>query len=376
MATDATDAHVVVVSVDGQQIGDWTSYELSSSVIEPCDHFSMIRPVDPLAYELCATDRQVTIAIDGITQLVGRIDRREYDAKAGTLSISGRDLVGRLVQESIPAGVAYDGLALVEIVKKLAAPWFRDVVLSNADNRAVRRGRGAKARAGKEPLIFPGRGKIGRIDPGEMRWQVIEKLCQQAGIMAWSSANGRTLILGKPNYTQAPQWLFRHSYTRTSNVRDLKLINDVTDAYALVEIFGAGAGDDSDYGAAVASRTGTAKDGPFADGTGGLFLKQKRLVMSQHATQNNADAAQQARQELMRRRFRSAQCNVEVATHGQKLGGTTPTLFAPDTIARVQIDDIGHDALWWVHTISQRGARDSGETTSLEMVPVGTEVYQ
>ena len=374
---DATNAHKVTVTVGDRVISGWTSYEISSSMIEPCDSFSMERPASRDAIERCKPDARVAVAIDGVVVIDGFIDKAGYSAKAGTLKISGRDKVGRLIQESIPKVGGYDGLQLVEAIKKLASPWFSTVTISDNRNRLVRRGKGGKALTGAEPIVLPSVGKSGRLDPGETRWQVIEKLVSQAGLLCWSSADGRELVVSKPNYRQDQQFFIAHRL-KGSTCIDLEWERDVSDAYARIEAHGSGVGDEGNYGDSVTSHGGLALDGTNADGTGGLFAHPKRLLLAQQAVANRAEANKVAAIELARRKFKSNTISATMPTHGQIYRGSTRTLFTPNTIAEVDIDMAEADLSggWLIHTVKYRASRSEGETTVIDLVPVLTEIYQ
>lgn len=375
---DGTGAHRVTIAIGNQQIDGWKDYEITSSMVEPTDSFHITRAFDKLAWDLCKLDSKVKVAIDGTVILDGFIDARVKHAADGTMEISGRDKAGRLVQESIAQVAGLDGLTMVDAIVKLAAPWFTDVVLSDARNRNIRRGRGHRAPAAGEPAIFTVKGKLdeehaGRVDPGETRWNVIEQLVSSVGVLCWSSADGRELVVGKPNYGQAIQYLFRHSLEQGSTVKDLVYEESVLDGYALIEIHGAGAGDASNYGDDVTSYIGTAKDGPKPDGTGADFQFPKRLAHFQRAIQDNAEAARAATREMTRRNFKRRHVTVSVPLHGQVVAGTIMTLFAPNTLARVIDTDLELDAIYLLYACSYKGDREGGETTEIMLVPRGTE---
>lgn len=375
---DGTGAHRVTIAIGNQQIDGWSEYEIDSSMVEPVDKFRITRPFDKQAWDLCKLDSKVKVAIDGTVILDGFVDGRVKHAADGTMEISGRDKAGRLVQESIAQVAGLDGLTMVDAIEKLAAPWFTDVVLSDARNRNIRRGRGHRAPAAGEPAIFTVKGKLdeehaGRVDPGETRWNVIEQLVSSVGVLCWSSADGRELVVGKPNYGQAIQYLFRHSLEQGSTVKDLVYEESVADGFALIEIHGAGAGDASNYGDDVTSYIGTAKDGPNPDGTGADFQFPKRLAHFQRAIQDNAEAARAATREMTRRNFKRRHVTVSVPLHGQVVAGTIMTLFAPNTLARVIDTDLELDAIYLLYACKYKGSRGSGETTEIMLVPRGTE---
>lgn len=375
---DGTRAHRVSMVIAGQVIDGVKEYEILSSMVEPADGFRLAFPFSKDAWDLCKLDEHVQVAIDGTLVLDGYIDDRARAARAGTLEVSGRDKAGRLVQESIPNVTGWDGLQLTEAVKRLAAPWFTTVSLSDARNRSVRRGKGHRAAAGGEPASFAVKGKLdedhaGRIDPGETRWNVIEQLCSSVGVLCWSSADGRELVIGEPNYQQETQYLLRHSLSQGSTVKDLRLRESVADGFALIEMHGMGHGDDDDFGSNVTAYLGTAKDGPNADGTGGDFLRPKRLAMAQRAFESNAEAQAAAEREMKRRRFSRRQLTADAPLHGQIVAGTLITLFAPNTLARVIDDELEMDETWLIYACRYRGQREGGETTELLLVPKGTE---
>lgn len=379
MEIDGTRAHRVVVSIAGKEIGDWLSYDIISTMIEPADGFQLSRAFDLRAWRLCEPDAEIKVAIDGVVILDGFIDDLSKSTAAGTFEISGRDKSGRLVQESIPNVNGWDGLQLTEAVKRLAAPWYTKVSLSDARNRSVRRGKGHRAAAADEPAYFGVSGKLdednaGKIDPGETRWNVIEQLVSSVGLLCWSSADGRELIIGKPNYKQQIQYLFRHSRTRGSTVKDMRYAESVRDSYALIEVHGSGTGDEDDFGDNVTSYLGSSKDGPNVDGTGGWFKRPKRLVVTQSALSSNAEAARAAARERRRRDFRLRHMTISAPLHGQVVTGSTRTLFAPNTLARCIDDDLEMDETWLPYACRYAcGGRNSGETTELMLVPRGVE---
>lgn len=375
---DVQQGHQVAVTIGGKTIGDWIDYDAISTMIEPADAFTLTRPFDLQAWKLCETDAEVKVSIDGTVIMNGYIDDRRRMAKDGTMEITGRDKSGRLVQESIPTVSGWDGLALTEAVKRLAAPWYSIVSLSDARNRSVRRGKGHRAAASSEPAYFAVKGKLdedhaGKVDPGETRWNMIEQLVSSVGLLCWSSADGRELVIGKPNYKQAIQYLFAHSKSG-STVKDLRYEESIRDSYAIIEVHGSGAGNDDDFGENVTSHLGVSKDGPKADGTGLWFKRPKRLVVSQTALRSNAEADRAALRERRRRDFKRRHCTIEMPLHGQAITGPVPTLFAPNTLARVIDEELEMDETWLLYACRYKSSgRSGGASTEIMLVPRGTE---
>ena len=374
---DAPREHTVLVTADDVQIEQWVEYEFSISMVEPADTFTMSRPLTDRAWRTLRPDTEIKIFIDGACQLNGYIDDAERGSKDLVMRIEGRDKGGRLVQESIPTTSGFDGLTLVDAVTKLVKPWFPKVVTTDARNRTVRRGKGGKAPANGEPAIFNVKGKLdedhsGRVEPGEMRWNMIEQLCSSVSLLGWSSGDGREFIIGAPNYKQEVQYLFQRSKTRGSNVEDIRERFSVRDRYAKIEAHGSGAGDDVDFGDATISKLGEAFDGPNADGTGRDFKHPKRLALTHRALADNAEGARAAQREMNRRNFSRRQLTIDAPLHGQLYRSSVLTLFAPNTLARVIDDEKEIDDVFLIYALTFRGSRQNGETTQIKLVPRGT----
>jgi prophage tail gpP-like protein len=373
--------HKVTVIVDGQRIEGWTSYEISSSMLDPVDSFTLTRPFDDDLMELFDTDTVVTVMIDGVPIVTGPIDTNEDDhtREASTLTIGGRDWVGRLVQESAPH-VSFDGLDFVEVVERLADPWYTAVDLSDARNRLVRLGKkGRKAAAAGEALVLRVKKKTWQVEPGQTRWQIMNKLASEAGYMIWAAVDGRSLVIGQPNYKQGVQFLITKTRSGSSiptTTSKLRMRKSVADRFSLVMALGSGRGDAANYGESTTSRRDVVRDGPGVDGVGRDFLKPKRLILAERTLLNIAEARQHATNEKNRRDFERFAIAATMPGHGQNLGvGRGVPLFAPNTVARVINEPRGFNELCLIHTCRYSGSR-TNESTDIEAVPSGTVFVQ
>jgi prophage tail gpP-like protein len=371
-------AHRITVICDGQAVDGWTSYSVSTSMIEPADGFTLTRPFSNDAWILLRRDARVRILIDGTAVVTGFIDRRKKSARANTMEITGRCTVGRLVQESAPS-ISYERLSMLEAVKRLAYPFLTTVVTSDANNRNLRRGKGRRVPAGNEPLVInlpvP---KRGRVHPGMARWAVIEEIISQPGYIAWSSGDGTTLFVGKPNYSQAAQFLFCNARPGSPNrttTKMMDLIEDNGDRYSMIAVVGTGGGDDANYGANITDRSGRALDFPTPEGTGRDFLYPKRLLMPERDFDTNQDAQRVADRDQARRDFRRTTLSVVQPDHGQMIGVVSPTIYTPNTIARCIDEDFdpAMDDTFLIYSCTYEGSHDA-QTTSIELVPTGTEI--
>lgn len=376
--------HRVSVVCEGAMVPGWTEYEISSSMIEAADAFSLRRPFDPKSWEALPRDGRVRVFIDDAPIVDGFIDDRVKRSKEGTIEITGRDRAGRLVQESAPR-INYQGLELSEAIRRLADPWFTKVTLSDARNRKLRMGKSRRIPAGNEPIIVRRSSTGGgRVQPGQSRWQVIEELASQAGLIVWSAADARELFVGRPNQNQAPSFHILKASKAVSGAEstcvDLSWTESNGDRYSLIACVGTGGGTENDFGLAVSSRRAVVYDSQEADralaaGTGRDFRYPKRLLMPEKNFDSKDDAARVAAQEQARRDFRRTMITAEMPYHGQWIAGTA-TLFAPNTVAMVTDEDFSpvREEDGMIFACTYRRNRTDGETTLVEMVPAGTEI--
>lgn len=381
--------HRVSIAINGREIGNWLEYQIDTSLIEPADSFSLSRAFDLDAWRLCHRDAYVKVMIDGQARASGFVDVRRKKSSAGTMEITGRDRVGRLVQESAPRS-AYGGTSTLAVLQALAEPWFQEVVLSNAKNRRVTLGKGSKVPSDSEAIsLLRGtrskkqtdaisamfaKTKNNRIDLGQTRFNVMKLIASRAGLAIWSSADGKTLFVGKPDQVQPATFMFRHG--RQSNVIDLEYEESNADRYSSYTAVGAGSSSELDFGASACSHTATVYDNPAnpSDGTGRDFLFPKRLVVAEQALRDHDEAQRAAELEQRRREFSRTTATVTSWYHGQIINGSVRTLYALDTMARVIDEDIEHDEDYLIYAASFRASRDVGEQTTLHMVPRGTEI--
>lgn len=370
--------HDISLIVDGVQIRDWLTYDITVDMLSPADHFTMRMAFVREVWDLCRGDRPIKVLIDDVVILTGFIDERLVPEDDEVVEILGRDKGGRLVDESAPS-LNFAGLTMLALIEKVSDPWFPRVSLSNARNRRVIRGRGRKAKAADQALKINTSKKIGtRIEPGQTRWQVVETLCSQADALAWSAGDGSELIVGQPNYDQEPQYRFfmpaaDSKRTGESTVLGMGVRERTADSYSRVIVVGSGTGTAVNYGAQVASRYAEAKDNtatPEGDGT--TFSAPKRLIVVRSVS-SIGEAKELAVREMARRNAHAKAITVRAPGHGQVLAGTEPTIFVPDTIASVEDERTGTNGNYLITSCTYRSAR-TGEETLITLVPSGTDV--
>jgi prophage tail gpP-like protein len=384
-----TASHNLQVVINGAQLGGWEGYHVDSSLVTLADAFVLRRPFDAQMWNLLRRDSDVSITIDGTTILRGFIDKRRKDSKAGQMTISGRDRSGRVVDESAPR-IDYTGMTVLAAVKELVSPWFDRVTLSDERNRLLRRSKGKRIAGGAEPVIdiqirVPRRGVV---HPGMSRGQVIKEIAARASCIAYSSADGREFFIGRPNQQQPAQYEFVNAAPNLRRpgaeyVIDLVIEEDDGDRYSLIMCAGTGGQSDTNYGKNITNNTGVVFDNPLdkrdlttRDGTGRDFIHPKRLFMPERDFESYGDAQRVARNEQVRRDMKRHIVTITAPLHGQFLDAGPATLFAPGCVAHVidEDQDPRLDDNYLILSCAFTSERDQGETTTMHMVPTGTEI--
>lgn len=371
----------ITAIVEGQQVSGWQSGSIESSMVTAADAFVLRMPFSLTAWRTLRNDARITIKVDGTTMLDGFIEKRVKQGRAGVLEVHGRDRVGRLVDESAPA-VNYTGLTILEAVRRLCSPWFEpsQVVISNAKNRRLRRGKGKRVAAAGEPVVtinvrVPRRGAV---HPGETRMQLIKEILSRSSLVGYSSSDGKEFVIGKPNHDQPPQYTFvlaAPGSTTETNVRDMTITEDSGERFSMYRCGGSGGQTDLNFGKNV-QNNGVAFDNPFntLDGTGRDFIHPKRMYLPERAFDSFHDADRVAANEKARRDYKRHQIAIEAADMGQNLSPNDITFFAPDTVARVIDEELQLDDTYLVVSCSYNFSRDNGDWTTLHTVPTGTEI--
>ena len=366
------------------------AYEIDLDMLELADAWSLSLRHELRAWQWAAPDNPIVIELNGRPVVTGLIDestRRIDKAGGAVLELQGRDRGGRLVDSAAPL-LNLTGLGILDLARELVTAiggfdLFPRVELQNASNRRLMVGGGsARAKTSREPAIdtSPDRSDR-RVRPGQTRAQILEDWLTQAGLLGWSSADGSTFIVGRPNYAQEPQYELRipapgSARRRDGNVLTMSSRETSGDRYSRIVVLGSGAGNARNFGANV-QRRGVALQGPNPDGTGRSFTLPKDLIIVDDDLRSQAAAQARADHEMALRESLAAQITATVRGHSQAFGATGARAnFAIDTLVRVvdeEIDAPGNPRDWLITRVHFTGGRD-GQTSTLTMVPRGTDL--
>lgn len=371
--------HRISILVDGYEVGGWTNYSIKCSMLTPASGFSLSRPWDTYAWNICRPDSEIVVCVDGVAVITGWIDDRS-DEEEDVLEIGGRDKIGRLVQESSPV-FSFAGQSPRQLVGKIAAPLFTVAVDDNDRNRRVTRGKRGKIAQSGTVALKRNKKTGARIEPGQTKWAAIEEILKQTGEIAISSGDGRELIIFRPtDQAQEPQFHFfqpspgsRRTAEGNCKIRERWSVGDM---YSRIDVVGSGVGTANTYGVSVNARSGVAKDfASTVDGEGDKLQRPKKLLLTE-SVRNLAEAGEFAQREMDRRAMNYLRIDVEVPMHGQRVaGGRDVTLFALDTIASVENEKTGTSGPYRIVELEFTTSRSDGEVTKIGLVPEGQEIF-
>jgi prophage tail gpP-like protein len=385
--------HNVKIVAGASTIEGWQSYDITHDMLNPADSFSLSAgPYTQAKANALRPDTRVRIYVDDVLQLDGFTGQRRAGVSrrgGGVLTVSGRDRGGRLVDESAPI-VSFAGLGIADLALKMATPWVERVELSNASNRRLIAG-GAKVKTGRvsaEPAIDRSPRAERKVRPGETRWQVLQHFLQEGKLLAWLSADGAALVVGKPNYDQEPTFRFVEAPVGSqnrhrANFESIEVSDSVEELYSRItcsatwheSYFTANAAGNAVTFEETHRYRGVANDGPGADGIGNRFQYPKTCVLVDQDVRSSAAARTRAEREMADLGSDAHALTITVKGHGQLAAGAVkPTLFACDTMARVRSETLGIDGDYLITRVRFTADKPGGEVTELALVPKGVEL--
>jgi prophage tail gpP-like protein len=283
----------VALLVNGQSFEGWQRIRVVRGVESLCGMFELSisdrwnGATD--AWPINAED-QATVLLDGTPLITGFVDRRRvsYDAGEHSLEVAGRDLAAALVDCSAqltPSG--FKNLQIDALIRNLAAPFGINVIVdpslqlvtvsakvSKRGGRVTNAGTGGK-RGGTG---LPNPPKKFAISPGESAFEVLDRACRMAGILAVSDGRGN-IVLTQSGSTSAVT-----SLIEGQNILRASADFDASGRYASYTVLGQAQGDDEVFGTAAAQVKGTAQDQEVRRGNRNLTIRSEHAATVQAAT--------------------------------------------------------------------------------------------
>jgi prophage tail gpP-like protein len=373
---------------------DWreflpVSYDIELDMLELADAWSMRFRFTRDLWNWAGPDNPIVVELNGRPVLTGLLDEstRSIDKAGSIMELQCRDRGGRLVDSAAPL-LDLGGLGILDLARGLVTAiggfdLFPEVELQNATNRRLMvGGPKARARVSREPPIDPSPKKGDRrVRPGQTRAQLLEDWLTQAGLLGWSTADGKRFVIGRPNYEQEPQFEISVSGSGASarvqgTAIKLEARESIADRYSRIIVLGSGAGNARNFGENV-QRRGVALQGPNPDGTGGSFILPKDLIIVDDNMHSQAEAQARAALEMALRESTASQVTAVLKGHSQPMGATGERAnFAIDTMVRIVDEDVeapGNPRDWLITRVHLNGSK-SGRTSTLTLIPRGTDL--
>lgn len=173
-----TPNNTLSLSINGHKHDDWQSYEIDSDLLIAADAWLVDIATPNTLPQYIEVGASVKVKLDDAVILTGIIDDINESAAKGqhTISLSGRDLAGQLLDCSAPI---FDGqeLSLSQILSEFLTP-FNIPYKIEAASTSIRQ-------------------KV-TVDVGETVWEAISKAAEANGLWQWFTPDG-VLVIGEPN---------------------------------------------------------------------------------------------------------------------------------------------------------------------------------
>ncbi len=237
----------IALSVGGKAYAGWKSASVTRGIESIAGSFNLSvserwggqdNPWPILEEDEC------TITIGGKTVITGYVDKRSlsYDATSHTLSLSGRDKTGLLVDCSANPNLTaweFKDVSVLTFVKRVCAPFG----ITNVS-----------LQAGVTDAMLPKPPKKLSIDPGDTAFSAIETACRLAALLPVSDGNGG-LVLTRTGTARATTEL-----VEGQNILAASAEYDASGRYRRYVVIGQHKGSDNFNGVSASSIKGEAED--------------------------------------------------------------------------------------------------------------------
>lgn len=287
----------VSLLINDKKVEKFLSYKVDSDIFEAADAFE---------FELADPDIEVSkgsrckLFVNDRLELNGIIDRvaESYNKQGVSLTVSGRDLMGQLVDSYCEEFITLEGIKLENLVKRLLKKFpfinIKDVSYGQGDkNRAV------PLKHKTEEFEFT------QIQPGDTIFEVLRSYALTRGMLFFSMPDGR-FIFGQPLTKGAAQFtLICRKDGKDNNILEGQRVEDVSRSYSKIKIIGQRQGTDNNPLINIPPAEITDKAFPFYKPFVGLL---------EHDGQ---DAKKYAKILMDKQQFESFQLNYKTYAHSQ-----------------------------------------------------------
>ncbi len=203
---------VVTLEVDGRKIDHWIQYAINSHFLIPADGFSFVLGGDsitPDLIKLLRPGKSVRIAVEGLTQCSGYIDRiRPHTSRSGgtTITVEGRDRFGLLLDSQIDPRKKWPDVTLDRFIADTLGPFgFSTFFVDNEKNTNVQAGKAVKRRRTPKKLKEY-KPTYAKPQDNESMFSFVSRITQHLGLWIWPTVDGEGVVVGTPDFDQPARY--------------------------------------------------------------------------------------------------------------------------------------------------------------------------
>jgi len=397
MTTGIGEFGSIVLRIDDKEIAVFKEYCFSNHFLTPTDGFRMVlgdEVLGPEFFDILIPGKTVQLLIDGKLQATGYLDVVDYtgDRMSGnTVVLEGRDVLSVVVDSEIDPRKRFpEKTPLDKLLKDTLLPFgFTTFSIDNEKNSSIAAGKFLK-RPKKPSKSLPSY-RLTQSKPhhNERYFEFVSRITQREGLWIWAGVDGKTLIVGKPDFDQAPRYQIRRKNGgATNNILSGGVRYDSVDQPSM--IFATGNIPPTSYEHVVGhvlivnpywtSETPTlldevketvevkAKPVQLPNRFASLVARPKFVKDTESRTKDQLSRFAQRTLSLYVRR-------AVVGTYtfmGHELDGQVVQV---DTVVDVQDDRSNWHAPMWILSRSLRKSRTGGTTTTIECLPLNSLVF-
>ncbi|MCD4675338.1 MAG: hypothetical protein K8S18_04995 [Desulfobacula sp.] len=228
-------ADTITLEVGGHRIENFTKYRIESDLFVADDAFDMTFENPGIDIE---EGQRCKLYINSVLELNGIIDKVHdgYKKSGPFLCVSGRDLMGLLVDSHIGTGKTDEKIEL----KALARDLLCDVPFINRKN--IIYGKGNKIKAVAEDDFFEI--EKAQREPGKSIFDVLKKHAMERGLLFFCMPDG-TFVFGNPKSSgRAEFFIVNRLNGKGNNVNESDRVRDISKKYSSVTVIGQQQGED------------------------------------------------------------------------------------------------------------------------------------
>ncbi len=257
------------LSVGGNEYGGWKTARVTRSIESISGSFELgvsERWSEDAEGWPIEEEAECVVFIDDTPVITGYVDgrSRSYDAQSHTLTVSGRDKTGLLVDCSANPDLdrwEFKGVSVLTFAKRICEPYGIDVTLQS----------------GLSDSMLPAPPKKLSIDPGDTAFTALENACRLAALLPVSDGLGGLVL------TRAGTARCSTDLVEGENILAASADFDAKGRFARYHVIGQHKGTDNFNGVSASSVKGTASDANVKRTARTLIVRPECSVTTEHA---------------------------------------------------------------------------------------------